>query len=571
MVSIEKRQEEQPASFLKRRCPQATALDDKEVFLMKIFRIFASIAISLMMLLQIGCSQSDNRENAYGEAAQQSPQATQPEQPSPGAQSPQASPGTQAPSSTPGESPAVTASPPPVSAEDPKGNEQEVEYIPICEYGCLDAENNDSKQGDSPHSSPVPVLTLEIAEQLFAQADRIHTEDNGALWGIKLHVPHIIADPITRFAVTNRPYPGDFLTKQGNVYAGTLPDNKFIGSTDVQEGTVWWSMLSWSEYLDMDGNNVSGYDPLRTMIHEGFHAIQDQHKLFGTPRGLGQNFFEYNKKANIYLRLELNALQKALGSRNVEERAAAIGDALSIREERRQKNLAMGLDDFNMQISEGTALYTDLMLCMDASSRHDYMQWYVKNMIGEYSVRGGFGYAAGALYGLLLDEIGADWKPGISYSTDMGVLLRDAAGITEIRPISELDLEIYGYSEILADEAQRNAKLKYIVESTENAFSAGPILRIGTTGDFSGDIGYVRIPGLGANAGVNYGHFTYFGVFGKITICEGALLLGREYEIPVPGIVIEENRAYGDNWKLELNEGFKIEMTSAGVYRISRT
>ena len=101
----------------------------------------------------------------------------------------------------------------------------------ICEYGCLDAEDNDSNQGDSPHSSPAPVLTLEIAEQLFAQVDRIHTEDNGALWGVKLHVPHIIADPITRFAVANRPYPGNFLTKQGNVYTGILPDSKFIGST----------------------------------------------------------------------------------------------------------------------------------------------------------------------------------------------------------------------------------------------------------------------------------------------------------------------------------------------------
>jgi len=198
------------------------------------------------------------------------------------------------------------------------------------------------------------------------------------------------------------------------------------------------------------------------------------------------------------------------------------------------------------------------------------MQWYVKNMIGEYSVRHGFGYASGALYGLLLDEIGADWKPGISYSTDMGVLLRDAAGITEIRPISELDLEIYGYSEILADEALRNAKLKYIEESTRNAFSVGPILRIGVAGDFSGDLGYVRIPGMGEDAGVYYGHFTFSGAFGKITICGGALLLGREYDIPVPGIVIEENRAFGDNWKLELNEGFKIDMTSAGVYRISR-
>ena len=87
-------------------------------------RIFSTIAILLVILLPAGCSQANNRENAYGEAAQQTPQATQPEQPSQGAQSPQASPDTQTPSSTHGASPAVTASPPPGPAEEPKDNEQ---------------------------------------------------------------------------------------------------------------------------------------------------------------------------------------------------------------------------------------------------------------------------------------------------------------------------------------------------------------------------------------------------------------------------------------------------------------
>jgi hypothetical protein len=39
-----------------------------------------------------------------------------------------------------------------------------------------------------------------------------------------------------------------------------------------------------------------------------------------------------------------------------------------------------------------------------------------------------FGYLSGALYALLLDKLGADWKGEVDPGTDLGYLLKNAAG-----------------------------------------------------------------------------------------------------------------------------------------------
>ena len=60
----------------------------------------------------------------------------------------------------------------------------------------------------------------------------------------------------------------------------------------------------------------------------------------------------------------------------------------------------------------------------------------------------GYGYYAGILYGVLLDDFGVSWRPYIDRNTDLRLMLQEAVGITEMISLDEIDLEPYGYSEI---------------------------------------------------------------------------------------------------------------------------
>ena len=62
-----------------------------------------------------------------------------------------------------------------------------------------------------------------------------------------------------------------------------------------------------------------------------------------------------------------------------------------------------------------------------------------------------YGYLAGTLYGMLLDDFDVDWRPYVERDTDLGLMLQEALGIPEMIPFDEIDLERYGYSEF-ADE-----------------------------------------------------------------------------------------------------------------------
>lgn len=60
-----------------------------------------------------------------------------------------------------------------------------------------------------------------------------------------------------------------------------------------------------------------------------------------------------------------------------------------------------------------------------------------------------YGYYGGALYAMLLDDFGIEFRHTATRNTDMGLLLMEALDI-ELVSLDEIDLEKYGYSAISA-------------------------------------------------------------------------------------------------------------------------
>ncbi|MCL2218142.1 MAG: copper amine oxidase N-terminal domain-containing protein, partial [Defluviitaleaceae bacterium] len=179
-------------------------------------------------------------------------------------------------------------------------------------------------------------IPLDIAADLLAETAALWDADAGELWGFHLHAPLMIADPLTRHAVTNMPDPEGNFHPMGGVYVGILPGHVFISHTITDFAGLTWGMMAWEpgmEYIityHMDAI-------IRLLVHEGFHAIQFIEIVSGDwPRYADQRFeyLNFSADARITVLMEVYALAEAVRSEG-DERIQAIHDALSVRAHRR--------------------------------------------------------------------------------------------------------------------------------------------------------------------------------------------------------------------------------------------
>jgi len=384
-------------------------------------------------------------------------------------------------------------------------------------------------------------------------------EDDGELWGINLSTPFMFADRETDHIVANQQDNHDRLTREGDVYVGVLPGNPLIVDGAVGVGGMLWGMMVWS------GSETIDAFMLQTMISSVFHVVQRE--LFeGSPQGVTESFYTYTSEFRTLIRLELAALLRAMYSETEAEKLAAIHDALSIRDERRERVL-LHRGDRETEIISGTAFYTSLMLLYDSFEE----RMHVIETKAENITRVGAATIFGALYGFLLDDFEADWKTGFNYQVNFGDLLQEAVGIQELTPFRDLDLEIYGYSEIAAQEAERlearRLRREHISDTFRNyqwlSLEAGLSDIVSAYGieHFS-----VRHDGFDFQFDYWYGDLIVISSEqGRLTVRDGYLrihFIGRHphnhVAVLVKDITIEKNRAFGHNWELELNDGFEI-------------
>jgi len=400
-------------------------------------------------------------------------------------------------------------------------------------------------------------FSVENAEWLLSRLDEVLKRDNGTLWGVNLRAPFMIVNAFTRDVVANMPDNNGNLEKQGDVYTGTLHETALIGTTATKVYDRWWGMMTWG-FIDDFSDDLDYV--VQVMVHELFHAWQFE--LFEGERRLQNNAHMDELDARISVRMEVNALMKALEATGF-DRLAAIKDALSIRAERRRNFDSAALEENLFEISEGTAVYTDLMLTININELRNiitYMELFIEKQIHGQSMRT-FGYTTGALYGFLLDELGADWKQGLRFDSDLGVLLQEAAGISELTPFENLDLELYGYSEITAFETEWLDYYERLLREANEIFNE-TLLRITSDGeirDWNPD--YAQVLHLQGREVAFYGRFSFKGDFGRLIVNDGFLLLGRTtsyYEISARNIETEGNRLVGLGWVIELNDDYEL-------------
>jgi len=393
-------------------------------------------------------------------------------------------------------------------------------------------------------------FSTDLATQYLAELEALWDTDSGELWGIPLSIPYIIVDNITRKAVANMPDYDGIFTYENGAYVGFLPNDIVIGTTQELGGRIWY-ILSW-DLLKYNADNMT--QRLRHMSREGFHTIQLE--LFSGFSGWSHHTGTKENRLSTFL--EMHALLTALNS-DGEERLDAIYDALSIRAARHQSltRYQVGIETSH-EIFEGTAQYTEYMLIFEMGKILPDIRWHLEYYVGGPYAWLTFAYFGGAMYALLLSEMNVDWKNGLSFGTDLGRLLKDAVGITELRPLDEVNLLIYEYERIVAAEEVWFEQHDKIAANAETIFAAGrTLLEI----PFSADMSFSTLEHIFTSRGlVFYGTFEATGVFGRLSITDGHLLHGHgiRYKICAAEIEIDSNRITGSYWELILNYGFEV-------------
>ena len=295
-------------------------------------------------------------------------------------------------------------------------------------------------------------LDLALAAGFFARAEAAWDADDGALWGIPLHRNIAIACRRTGYAAANHPlsdYYIPYKTYLQNVgyqimYVGRTPGG--IPTGNFRD----WSTITWAT-LEYDETEA-----LRLLFHYAFHAIQPQvHGSTGVIPGTSIDVS--SEKGQNSLILEVAALVDAWHSEGY-MRLTAINDALYIRNARRYVYNTADFENM-FEIGEGLVFYTEIVLALSCEEIGAEVSHFPHRLMYHrvpMHVTITWGYLTGALYAFLLDELEPNWRTrNIDRSTDLGQLLQNAAGLTELVPPA--DLERYGYTEISASTLVRMA------------------------------------------------------------------------------------------------------------------
>jgi len=353
---------------------------------------------------------------------------------------------------------------------------------------------------------PEVSLPFDTVASFLAHTQEMFDNDGGALWGFPFHVPILIVDPVTRDVIANRADPSEYLAPAGHVFYGTLPEDVRVWAagvlTALDFGGEQWVVMSWPFLRSKDHIHRLGL-----VAHYAMHWHQRCPDFFGGLLAFDNSHMN-ELEARMSIRLEMNALTRAFRTTG-DARTAYVADALAIRAERRR--IFDHAEDENIFMNiEGLAQYTEMAL--PANSPQDIRARVLNGMenmafqVRDIGLERAFGYFVGAMYAFLLNETDAAWEQNINVRADLGYMLKDAMGISELPPIETINLMRFGYNAISREEHEwADARARMLAWLTEIFINQPTLIIYGNGLDDGISLGFS-------------GHMSSFTEFGTIII-----------------------------------------------------
>lgn len=388
--------------------------------------------------------------------------------------------------------------------------------------------------------------------QTYSDVDSLLTLDNGKFWDKQLYGPIIFVEPETRFFYSNENNTTNSFIKISSIYKDSLPTDINVANTAINWNNKRWSMVM----LPLPTDKISRNN---LIIHELFHRLQPEIGYENLQELDNGHLDSY--KGRLFLKLELQALEKALNSKDDKSRLKHIHNALIFRSKRHNTQEVKDAEN-SLELNEGLAEYTAIML--SGRNEQEMKLHLSQNKNSFYSnptfVRS-FAYQTIPFYGYLLSFRNKNWHKEIDRNTNLTDYFIKSFGINleTKKTVEEITNENnYEYQQIEKTETDREKiRLEKVAELKakfiENKTLELPFQNMNISFDPR------NITPL-ENFGTVYPNLRVTDNWGILTVENGALLASNWGKVTVSEPTnISSELVKGDGWQLELNPEWKVE------------
>lgn len=390
------------------------------------------------------------------------------------------------------------------------------------------------------------------------------SKKNIQLWNKDLYGPVILIDPKTRELYANEPDTEGILKRNGTIYSGILPAKINIANTAINWAGKRWAMIM----LPLTSNRKNR---INLLAHESFHSIQPY--LGFTLNNVENNHLD-QKEGRVYLRLELEALKKAVRSTSEKELQKHLANALTFRKYRNILYKDSGNTENLLELNEGMAEFTGIIV---SGRNNEQTKSFLLSGIDDFMknptfVRS-FAYHTTPVYGYLLYQRDPNWNKKINAKTDLtdyfikGFNIRIPA--VQQKAVEKLSGDYNGKA-IMKEEAEREEKTKKLIAEYKLKFIQQPHFEIKFE-KMNVSFDPRNIVPL-EDKGTVYPNIRVTDVWGILTVENGALMSPNWDKISITNPIKTENKKIsGDGWTLELADHYTIvKDESNGNYKLAK-
>lgn len=401
----------------------------------------------------------------------------------------------------------------------------------------------------------IPVVFNEI---------KTETKKSYSLWNKDLYGPILLVDPKTRQVFANEADTAGILKQSGNLFTGTLPESINIANTAMRFGGKSWAMIM----LPLPQNTE---DRNNLLAHELFHTIQPS---LGFTLNNPENNHLDKKDGRVYLRLELEALKKAVQSSSKNELHRHLASALTFRKYRHLCYKAADTTENLLEMNEGLAEFTGFIV---SGRTKEQAKLHFVNGIDTFFTNPtfvrSFAYQTIPVYGYLLYGKNKNWNKEINPKTNLTNYFIRAFNINtsaNLKAAVESLADSYNGKTILQEETAREEKAQKLIAEYKLRFieQAHFTIKFEKMNVSFDPRNIIPIEDKGAV----YPNIRVTDLWGVLTVEKGALMSANWDKISVTNpIQVAEKRIIGEGWTLELNEGYALEKDeNSGNFKLSR-
>jgi len=407
------------------------------------------------------------------------------------------------------------------------------------------------------------VSTFQDSIAVYFDEIKVEALKHQQLWAKNLYGPILLVNPKTKQIFANYPDTAGTLKQFDKIYSGTLPKKINIANTSINWNGRQWAMVM----LPLPVNKQAR---INLLAHELFHVYQPS---FGFQLSNTDNNHLDQKDGRIYLRLELEALKKAILSASKHEQKEHLVHALAFRKYRYLLYPDAETTENLLELNEGISEYTGFVISgRNKKQTTEHFVNSIHSFLNNPTFVRSFAYQTIPVYGYLLSKTKNDWNREITMKTNLTDYFINSFDISlpnELKKTIDLVSNQYNGDVIIAEEKTRDEKTKLLIAEYKAKFITQPHFEL-VFEKMNVSFDPRNIMPL-ENKGTVYPNIRVTDNWGILTVVKGALMSSNWDKISVT--IPEKNdgkNISGDGWTLELKEGYSLSKDeSTGNFKLA--